>query len=187
MVDYILQNEDLDVFGGPSTIDLSLDFGRTGERGGRTWVGSGNPAVVLASQDVKLYDLYVNTSQSDYGWTYQYIPDIGFPQWVKVLRPNPASRISSVVFTSGEGILQIPTSTITSDTTLATNQFTIRYSIEDASGNPIASSFTYSLPTILGVRYIEIVINGAEWNGTSWSSLNSVTPYKVHTSISYLG
>jgi hypothetical protein len=186
MVDYILENEDLDVFGGPSTVDVSVDFGRTGERGSRTWVGNGNPATVLASQDVKLYDLYINTSAADYGWTYQYVAEVGTPAWVKVLRPSPASRITAATFTTGSATINIPVSTITSDTTVAANQFTIRYNIENSAGNPVASSFTYSITTISSVKYVQIIIKGAEWNGTSWSNLNSVTPYNVHTSISYL-
>jgi hypothetical protein len=186
MVDYILENEDLDVFGGPATVDVSVDFGRTGERGSRTWVGSGNPATVLASQDVKLYDTYINTSPADYSWMYQYVAEVGTPSWTKILKLNPqqASAITTASFTTGEATIDILASTITSDTTLAASQFIVRYNLENADGNPVASSFTYSIVTESGVKKIRIVINGAEWNGTSWSSLSG--NHKVHTYISYL-
>lgn len=186
MVDYILENEDLDVFGGPATVDVSVDFGRAGERGSRTWVGNGNPATVLASQDVKLYDTYINTSAADYSWMYQYVAEVGTPAWTKILKLNPqqASAITTASFTAGEATINIPISTITSDTTVIASQFTVRYNLENAAGNPVASSFTYSIATISTVKYIQIVINGAEWNGTSWSNLSG--DHKVHTFISYL-
>jgi hypothetical protein len=182
MPDYLFQNEDLDIFGGPTSLDVSLDFGRTGERGTRTWVGNGDASAVLASQDVNLYDLYIDSGSSD-GWLYQYIPEIGGPEWAQVLRLNQQqdSRITSKTFTTGQTTLSIPTSEITTDTTLTAGQFIIRYNIEN--DYPIASSFTYSIATVSSVKYIQIIIKAAEWDGTTWANLSG--PHNVHTFISY--
>jgi hypothetical protein len=182
MPDYLFQNEDLDIFGGPTSLDVSLDFGRTGERGTRTWVGNGDASAVLASQDVNLYDLYIDSGSSD-GWLYQYIPEIGGPEWAQVLRLNQQqdSRITSKTFTTGQTTLSIPTSEITTDTTLTAGQFIIRYNIEN--DYPTASSFTYSIATVSSVKYIQIIIKAAEWDGTTWANLSG--PHNVHTFISY--
>jgi hypothetical protein len=182
MADYLFQNEDLDVFGGPTSVDVSLDFGRTGQRGTRTWVGNGDPATILESQDVIIYDLYIDSGSSD-GWMYQYVPEIGGPAWRQVLRLNQQqdSRITSKDFTTGQTTLSIPTSQITTDTTLVADQFIIRYNIENE--NPIASSFTYSITTVSSVKYLQIVIKAAEWNGTSWANLSGA--HNIHSFISY--
>jgi hypothetical protein len=188
MVDYVLSTVDLDVFGGPTSLNVSTDFGKTGDRGTRVWVGNGDPAQVLTTQDIALYDLYINTNTVDqfYSWLYQYVPEVGNPTWVRTLRLNPQqnSRVSLVTFEDGEGTLDIPTSVITADTTLTADKFFVRYNFENNAGNPVASSFTYSIETILSVKYIRIVFKGAEWDGTDWSSLNGT--HKVHTFISYL-
>jgi len=188
MVDYVLQTVDLDVFGGPTSLDVSTDFGKTGERGTRVWVGNGDPAQVLTTQDIALFDLYINTNTVDqfYSWLYQYIPQIGSPGWTRVLKLNPQqnSRISVASFENGAYNLDIPASVITEDTALTADRFIIRYNIESSSGDPIATSFSYSIETILGVKYIRISLKAAEWDGTDWSNLNG--SYKVHTFISYL-
>ena len=188
MVDYVLQTEDLDVFGGPTSLNVSTDFGKAGERGTRVWVGTGAPEQVLTTQDIALYDLYINTNSVDqyYGWLYQYVPEIGSPAWQRVLKLNPSqfSTIAVVSFEDGEGTLNIPTSNITTDPTITAAQFIIRYSFESTSGFPVASSFTYAIETILGVRYLKIVFKGVEFDGTDWVSLAG--SFKVHTFVSYL-
>lgn len=85
MADVVLSNVDLDVFGGPSTVDVSVDFGQTGSRGSKFWVGDGAPEGALAEQDILIGDVYINTLSSDayYGWLYQYIETPGSPQWEK--------------------------------------------------------------------------------------------------------
>jgi hypothetical protein len=188
VVDYVLETVDLDVFGGPTSLDVSTDFGRAGQRGTRVWVGTGPPEITLTTQDIALYDLYINTNTVDeyYSWLYQYVPEVGNPAWRRVLKLNPQqnSKISLVSFDGGEGTLDIPLSTITEDTAVTADKFIIRFNLENAAGNPVASSFTYSIETILSVKYLRIVINGAGWDGTDWTSLNG--SHKVHTFISYL-
>jgi hypothetical protein len=189
MVDIVLQTPELDVFGGPASLNVSTDFGKTGERGTRTWVGNGDPLLTLVNQDIKLYDLYINTNSSPdvYGWLYQYIPNVGSPTWEQVLRLNPQqySAISSVPFDDGEGTLNIPVSVITRDASPQTSGFIIRNSFENSSGYPVASSFTYDVKDIIGVKYISIVLNAAAFDGSDWNSLQG--SHKVHSFVSYLG
>lgn len=183
MADVLLSTVNLDVFGGPSIVDVSVDFGQTGQRGTRTWVGAGDPAAILASQPVQLFDLFINTNTVDpfYGWLYQYILEIGSPTWVRVLRLNPSQYSAQVpsLFTSGSASLTIPISLLTSDAGTTADKYTIRYSIENTE--PVATAFTYTVDA----NNINITVNAASWNGTTWSNLNSVTK-DIHLFISYL-
>ena len=189
MVDIVLQTPELDVFGGPTSLNVSTDFGKTGERGTRTWVGNGDPLITLATQDVKLYDLYINTNSSPdvYGWLYQYIPNIGSPIWQQVLRLNPQqySVISSIFFDDGEGTLVIPVSVITRDANPQANRFIIRNSFENSLGEPVASSFTYDVGPVLGTNSISIVLKAVAFDGSDWNNLQG--SHKVHSFVSYLG
>lgn len=188
MVDYVLQTVDLDVFGGPTTLDVSTDFGKAGARGSRIWAGNGNPLTTLTTQDVALYDLYINTNTADqfYSWLYQYIPNVGGPTWERILKLNPQqnSRVSIVDFDAGAANLDIPLSVITADTAVTTSQFFIRYNLENNAGEPVATSFTYSIETILGVKYLRISLSAAAFDGTDWTALEG--SHKVHTFVSYL-
>ena len=199
MVNVVLQTVDLDVFGGPTSLNVSTDFGKAGVRGTRVWVNNGPPEEKLTNQDVNLYDLYINTNSFDdyYSWLYQYIPSVGSPVWERVLKLNQQQYSSTnlIDFDEGTAILNIPMANITKDTGLTTDRFIIRYSFEngsynettpgDSTGFPIASSFTYGLPVISGVRYLQIVFKATSFDGSEWSLLES--SQKVHTFISYLG
>jgi hypothetical protein len=198
MVNVVLQTVDLDVFGGPTSLNVSTDFGKAGVRGTRVWVGNGAPETELTTQDVNLYDLFINTNSFNeyYSWLYQYVPSIGSPAWERVLKLNPSqySSINLINFDEGTAILNIPMANITTDTTLTTSQFIIRSSFEngayngttpaESTGSPIASSFTYGIPIISGVRYLQIVFKAAAFDGTDWSGLEG--SHKVHTFVSYL-
>lgn len=183
MADVVLSTVNLDVFGGPTTVDVSVDFGQTGQRGSRTWVGAGDPSGILANQPIQLYDLYINTNPIDpfYGWLYQYILEIGSPTWVRVLRLNPSQYSTQVAttFTAGTGTVTIPISLLTSDSGTTADKYTIRYNIENTA--PVATAFTY----VVDANNIVITIKAASWNGTTWSNLNAVSK-DIHLFISYL-
>jgi hypothetical protein len=199
MVNVVLQTVDLDVFGGPTSLNVSTDFGKAGARGTRVWVGNGPPEDELTTQDVKLYDLYINTNSFDdfYSWLYQYVPSIGSPVWERTLKLNQQQYSSTTLinFDEGTAILNIPMANITKDTTLTTSQFIIRHSFEngaynattpaDSTGSPVASSFTYGIPIISGVRYLQIVFKAAAFDGSDWNALQG--SHKVHAFVSYLG
>lgn len=186
MADIVLQTVDLDVFGGPTSLDVSVDFGETGERGSRIYSGVGDPNTFLVGQEVKLYDLYINTNSVDeyYGWLYQYIEQVGNPAWVRILQLNPSqySAIEDVEFTvgsvDGTGTITIPIDTITGDTGVSVSDFIIRYNI--AGSNPIASTFT---PSIVGTDLI-ITIEAIEYSSGNWIDLSG--NQDVHLFISYV-
>lgn len=178
MADVVLQTVDLDVFGGPTSLDVSVDFGQTGERGSRIWAGSLGPIIDLSAQDVKLYDWYINTSS---GRMYQYVLEIGNPTWTEVLNLTlpQKSFIATKTFTTGSTTITVPTTDLTPDTGTTVADYVIRYNIKNI--NPIASSFTY---TVSGGN-INITINAYSFDGSTWTELTGSKD--VHLFISYEG
>ncbi len=182
MADVVLSTVDLDVFGGPTSLDVSVDFGQTGTRGSRVWAGAGDPDVFLAAQDIKLYDLYINTNTEDdfYSWLYQYVLEVGNPAWIPLLKLDPSqySTIASTTFTAGSATINIPISSITGDAGTVVADYIVRYNISNS--NPVATAFTYS---IVGTD-LRIVINAAEFASAAWSNLAGSK--NVHLFISYV-
>ena len=170
MADTVVGSLDLNVFGGPSSIDVSVDFGKQGTRGSKFWLGEGDPKVALAGQDVLINDLYINTLPSDpyYGWMYQYLIETGTEVWTRVFSVDPVQYSIKKVqtFTSGAATVLIPISQFTSSTVTLVTPFSITYNIEGT--NPIATSFT---PTISGTD-LSIAIKAIEYSGSSWSNLS---------------
>ena len=181
MADVVLSTVDLDVFGGATTLDVSVDFGQSGERGSRIWVGSGNPTIFLENEDTKLYDLYINTATQDqyYGWLYQYVLEIGVPTWTRVLQLNPSqySSIESVSFTGGAATIDIPVNKLTGTTVTNPSKFIIRYNI--ANLNPVSSGFSVAIVS----SNIRITLSAVEYAGGSWTNLSGNK--NVHLFISY--
>jgi hypothetical protein len=88
MADIVVDTQDLIVFGGPSELNVQLDFGATGLRGSNIYAGEGAAEDTLSGVEVQQYDLYIDigTSSPDYGWMYQYILSIGGTLvWTKIL------------------------------------------------------------------------------------------------------
>lgn len=182
MAEIVLSTVDLDVFGGPSTLDVSVDFGQTGQRGSRIWGGPGDPNTFLVGQDVKLYDLFLDYSTSI---MYQYLEEVGNPEWVAVTSftiPQYsviASENFSTGSTVGTVVVNIPIASITLDAGVTASDFVIRYNIE--GDNPIATNFTSAIVS----TDLAITIEAIEYVSSSWSSLTGA--HDIHLFVSYVG
>jgi len=169
MADAVVGSLDLNVFGGPAALDVSVDFGKQGVRGSKFWLGQGNPVSALSGQEVLINDLYINTLPTDqyYGWLYQYLIETGNEVWTKVFSINPIQYTinKQQEFVSGSTTVLIPISQFTSDTGTLVSTFSITYNIEGT--NPIATSFT---PSIVGTD-LSIVIKAIDYSGSAWSNL----------------
>jgi len=114
VVDILLATEDLSVFGGPSQIDVNVDYGAQGQRGTFIFTGNGKPTDpdVDFPQIIQPYDLYINLKPSDteYLFLYQYASVNGILSWSRVLRliPNTALANIPVIFYNGEAVTFIP-------------------------------------------------------------------------------
>jgi len=192
MPDVLLANDDITVLGPPEILEVLVDIGPTGERGSKVFVGLGEPNSVEIGQEIKLNDLYINAAQGlDYGYLYQYIAEPGSNTWVQVLKVSPVlySKIHSVNFTAGAGLITIPISDIVSvtGTPLTAANFNVQYSI--AYTKPLASSMSVP-PLTGGGTNLVINLSAVEFRSNidsgpyeDWSLLNNET-VAVHLFIS---
>jgi hypothetical protein len=115
MVDVLLSNESISVFGGPASIDINVDFGAPGIRGSLIFTGPGKPTdpTVNFPTEPRPQDLYINLLPSDfeYLFLYQYGSINGVLSWSKVLRliPNTAIANIPVIFLDGIARTLTPT------------------------------------------------------------------------------
>ena len=196
MVDVVIQTPDLDVFGGPTSVNVSTDFGKPGIRGPIFWVGNKSPEAFFSPSQlsqVNINDFFISTrSDPDfYSWLYKRVPAIGAAgaSWEKVLRLNQQQySIKEVVeFTDGVGTLKVRLIDVTTDSSSPVNfaeRFIIRNSFENSSSFPVASSFTYNIQPLSGVDYINIILNAVSFNGSEWNKLQG--SHMVHSFVSYL-
>lgn len=189
MADVVISNDDITVLAPPEVIELLVDIGPTGQRGSKFFVGTGDPnsltsSQTIFSQDIYLYDMYINTSPgTDYGYMYQYIAEPGGNTWTQVLKINPTlySKKHTTTFTSGAASITVPIANIVtvSGTPLTASNFNIQYSIEGA--NPVASSI--EVPALAGAG-TNLVINLKAVKSVSGTWSNLTGEVKVHLLIS---
>jgi hypothetical protein len=179
MPDVYLASDNVTVLGGPSSVNVSVDFGVQGERGSNFFVGYGVPGLstTVIGQIPQIFDMYINVSSSDpkYLYLYQYQNVDGSYSWVELLKliTNTYNQNSTTTFTAGSATINIPVVAVVPPETvgsLSASNFSIQHSILGTS--PIASSLSVgTLATISGVLSIPITISAAIFNGTTWSNL----------------
>ena len=108
MAEVIVSSDSLAIFGGPSIVDLNVDYGPPGQRGSLIFSGEGQPNTVGFSTQPQPLDLYINLKPGDfeYLFLYQYGYTNGVLTWSKVLRlvPNTALANIPVIFYNGEAV-----------------------------------------------------------------------------------
>jgi hypothetical protein len=181
MVDIYINDESLTVLGGPSQVDVSVDYGETGDRGSIIISGYGNPND-LATEDFpqtpQIYDLYVNlrTSDADSGWVYQYVSQLGENVWIPLtsLSPGIYSANYSLDFVDGSASASIPVAAIISGTlpgNLDTTNFNIQYNIINTVSPTISSIAISELSSDGDVYSLPVTISAKILNETVWENL----------------
>jgi hypothetical protein len=180
MVETTISSANLNILGGPSKIDVSVDYGQRGDRGSLILYGQGKPYLVSLPESPLLYDMYVNLLPSDdeYQWVYQYINTPTGLSWKSLfkLQPNTYSTNEDLSFVDGSVEVWIPISSVTGDdnplSTLTASNFNVQYSI--VSQNPLASSITIGDVTTspTDVLSLPITINAVEFESDAWTSLS---------------
>ncbi len=191
MVDAIVGSLDVTVLGGPSTVDVGLDFGPTGDRGSYYFVGSGNPndPGTTIGQTPQIFDLYINllASDSEYLFLYQYQSVNGSNVWVKLTKliPNFYNESSARVFSVGEVTFYIPVLNIVPSgliQNITASDLSIQHNILNNDAI-IASTLTIGTVGLNdGEISVPITIKAKELIGSSWTDLDG--SYRVDLSIS---
>jgi hypothetical protein len=181
MTEILLATEDLTIFGGPSQLNVEVDFGPEGDRGSQIFVGYGNPNDVSIGQDPKVFDLYINIlagdPNGDYLSLYQYQQGIsGAPSWVKLFKliPNTYSTNREEEFEDGEVLINVLlTDIVPASLTgeLTEDNFNIQFNIKN--DNPISSAISVAAPQIVeGSVILPITVKALEYDGLEWSQLS---------------
>lgn len=181
MVDVLttIASANLNILGGPSKIDVSVDYGQRGDRGSLFLYGQGKPYLVSLPETPLLYDMYVNLlpSDSEYQWVYQYVNTPTGLSWKSLFKlvPNTYSTNENVSFVDGAVEIWIPLSSITGksgQTMIDASKFNVQYSI--ISQDPIASSISIGDVTDsqTGIWSLPITISAVEFVSNSWSNVS---------------
>lgn len=179
-----IASANLNIIGGPSKIEVSVDYGQRGDRGSLILYGQGKPYLVTLPETPALYDMYVNLLPSDdeYRYVYQYINTPTGLQWTALfkLEVNTYSSNQDLSFVDGSVEVWIPISAVTGNenplSSLNSGNFNVQCSI--ISQNPIASSFSLgditTSPT--DILSLPITIHASELNSGTWSPLTGQNP-----------
>lgn len=179
MSEVILSTDSLTVLGGPSSVDVQLDFGPEGDRGSNIFVGEGDPNLssTTIGQDPSVFDLYINVlaSDDDYLALYQYQNIDGSNTWTKIVKliPNIYSTNSTGAFVDGERQINIPVISIVAldqIANLSASNFNIQHSVLNV--NPVASSLSVGeLVTQDDLVILPLTIKAIEYSEGTWSNL----------------
>lgn len=117
MTEVVLTTDELSILGGPTSLNVALDFGPTGSRGTYIFTGEGKPndsnvnissASLPAQSTPQIFDFYINLKPSDneYLFLYQYQNVNGVAIWQRILRlvPNTAIANIEIEFLNGQAV-----------------------------------------------------------------------------------
>lgn len=188
MTDVNLSALDLTVFGGPTRVDVDVDFGPQGQRGSRITAIIDDPRLTTTVKpaDAIIGDLVLNVTPTkpDYLMLYQK-NGVGSEEWQEIVElfPNIYSARPVINFQSGIGSTEIILNevfTIT-DQNYSETRFTVQHNIENTTEGqadyPVSSSVDLSVAASGGNQVLTITINAIEYNATllpnnPWQTVN---------------
>ena len=191
MVDAVVGSIEVTTLGGPSTVDVEVDFGPSGERGSYYFVGNGNPNTpgTVIGQTPRVFDMYLNLlpTDEDYLFLYQYQYVNGSSVWVKLvdLIPNTYNESELRVFQSGVLSFNIPVSNVVALNlipSISSSNLSIQYSILNNLLPLVSTIIVGEISTVGDLVTLPITIKAKELSGSSWLDLDG--SYRVDLSIS---
>lgn len=175
MTDVNLSALDLTVFGGPTRVDVDVDFGPQGQRGSRINAITADPRL---STTVKPFDsivgdllLNVTPSASDYLMLYQKVGTAS-EDWQEIVElfPNIYSNKVNLNFQSGIASYQVILNNVftITDQNYNVSRFTVQHNIENANPSaanlPVASGASLAVSASGGNQVLTITLNAIEYN-----------------------
>jgi hypothetical protein len=183
MTSIFVSSDDVKVIGGTANVNVEVDFGPQGDRGGIFLVGNGNPNTVSHSIPLQFLDLYINVqaTDDDYMGLYQYVNVSGVNTWVLTgpLIKDKFSVIRNVAFADGQTTSEVDfrVSSIAPQSLvggLTAENFNVQCTFSDPE-NPIAHSITIkplAFEAGTGDLILPVDINAVEFSEGSWVNLN---------------
>lgn len=190
MAEVLLSTDDLLVIGGPTSIDLQLDYGAKGSRGSQIFLSNGNPNTpgnVLETPVIN--DLAINTSAADteeylYLYQYKYVDAVlAWHAYLKLL-PNQFNANYEVEFTDGVGEITVEIPSVALPTTGAAytaENFNIQVTV--ANSNATAASAEIGTVTSGDLYTLPITVNAAEYASSTWADLDGTKTVYVTISV----
>lgn len=186
MTEVLVSSENITVLGGPTQLEVNVDFGPRGQRGSQFFVGFGNPNDLtdpdnIAGIEVLEKDVFINNSRSseEFSFLYQYTNG----QWETIANILPIVYAENVsrTFSSGEcEILLNVNNVININTTqnITAENFNVQYNI--LNSDILASSVSIGELTTSGTdTVLPITVKAAKFDGFNWYSLDSVDGAKI--------
>lgn len=183
MVDMRIASIDLTVLGGPSRVDLDVDFGTPGPRGSRIFGLTADPRLLTTPKpiEIKNYDLgiVINSSAPDYLTVYQKV-GATLEDWEQfaALYPNFYATREAVTFDeNGEGSFEIIVSEVFTlgdvfiDNPFAIERFMVQAQIQTQPGQtqrPSSVGMGLSIRAEASSQILTISLKAVEFNGTTW-------------------
>lgn len=186
-IEVLLSTDELNVLGPPQSIELSVDIGPKGERGSHIYSGAGHPndQTALDNIDLKIYDLYINTSSSEgFSWVYQYINTPSGDSWTPILKLSPTIYFDNISLSfngSGVATTNILLSDISSgDAITDPNRYTVL--LTPIGADPVAFSINSKTVTTGATPTLDLTIEAVKYNG-SWSALAGTVTWGITISV----
>jgi hypothetical protein len=190
MAEVLLSSDDLLVLGGPTSIDLQLDYGAKGLRGSQIFLSNGNPNTPGNVLETPLInDLAINVSAADteeYLYLYQYKYADSVLAWHAYLKllPNQFNANYDIEFTDGVGEIEIEIPSLALPTTgsaYTAENFNIQVTVSNS--NATAASVQIGTVVAGDLYTLPITINAAEYASSTWSDLDSTKTVYVTISV----
>ena len=177
MTDALVSAIDLTVFGGPTSIDVDVDFGTQGERGSRIYGVIEDPRIVDTPKpvDTQVFDVAINvTPGTDTYLTFFQKTGSGNEDWIAMteLFPNIYSAKEEVTFVGGTATFDIILNRVFTiqDGNYNVGRFAIQYTIENVEpGQPrfaVSSSMSLAVNASGGNQVLTMTINAIEYSPT---------------------
>lgn len=177
MADVILSTEELTVFGGPTSVNVDIDFGPTGTRGSRIYGVEADPRLSTTEKpaDIQNYDIamVISPSESDYLTVYQKIGTTT-NEWIQFasLVPNVFSTKAIVTFNAGiaQGIIPVSDLFTLDTNAYIPDNFMVQVSIENSNPallKPTSTGYSLSVADANGKKYLIINTTAIEYNAST--------------------